>query len=347
MHRLSQRRRGFTLVELLVVIAIIGVLVALLLPAVQAAREAARRTQCTNNLKQLSLACHNFHDTYSMLPRGRKYDRWDTYTWTQYVLPYIEQQSIQENYFTLNSFGFVTAYPGPNGPIGDDPRLRTARHAEIKAFLCPSGGSAATNEIGTTAFGMVKGNYRGCVGTGDMYGSQPSGLSGGLFGLGIFGVVPDQSSDPTPTAGFVGAPPTSLAAVTDGTSNTAMLSEALTGRTSAGWGGPIGAIIYGNMGGGLYSHATTPNSSAPDRPIGPCPQDVGDTTYRAPCVSLGGNAWWTRSAVGAYTTARSFHPGGCSVAMGDASVKFISNTVDLLVWRALGTRNQGESVQLP
>lgn len=339
-------RRGFTLVELLVVIAIIGVLVALLLPAVQAAREAARRTQCVNNLKQLALACHNFHDTNGILPRGRKYDRWDTYTWSQYILPHIEQQAIKENYFTLEAFGFVASYPGPNGPIGNDTRLRTARHAEVKTFLCPSGGLAKTNEIGTTDYGLVKGNYRGCVGTGDMYGAQPSGLSGGQWGIGVFGVVANQSADPTPTAGFVRESPVTLAAITDGTSGTVMLSEALTGQTSSGWGGPIGAIIYGNMGGGLYSHATTPNSSAPDRPIGPCPQNQGDTTYKAPCLSLGGNAWWTPSAAGAYTAARSFHPGGCNVAMADASVRFATNTVDLLVWRAVGTRSQGETLQL-
>ena len=227
--RCARRRRAFTLVELLVVIAIIGILVALLLPAVQAARESARRTQCTNNLKQLALACHNFHDTYQILPHGRKYDRWDSYTWSEYILPYIEQQVTADNYFTLGSTGFVTSYPGPNGPIGDDQRLRDARHAKIKAFLCPSNGSEMTNELQTASFGLVKGNYRGCTSSGDMYGSQPSGLAVGPWGIGVFGVVPNQSIDPVPAAGFVRHLGNNMATILDGTSNTAMLSEGAAG----------------------------------------------------------------------------------------------------------------------
>jgi hypothetical protein len=315
---------------------------------VQAAREAARRTQCVNNVKQLALACHNFHDTYQILPHGRKYDRWDSYTWTQYILPYIEQSVIAENYFTLNATGFFTGYPGPNGPIGDDPRLRTARHAVINAFLCPSSGSVTTNELGSAAYGFVKGNYRGSAGSGDMYGDPPPGLTGGPWGIGVFGVRPNQSVDAVPTSGFVPHTGWNFATILDGTSNTAMISEALTGQTSAGWGGVIGETVYGNMGGGLYSHATTPNTSAADRPIGPCPRDMGDFTYRPPCVSLGGSAWWTRSGVGAYATARSLHRGGgVTVGMADGSVRFVTDSIDLTVWRALGTREGSDIGTLP
>ena len=91
----------------------------------------------------------------------------------------------------------------------------------------------------------------------------------------------------------------------------------------------------------------TPNSTSPDRPIGPCPADQGDGSYKPPCLSLGGNAWWTPSAQGAYTGARSNHPGGVNAVLGDGSVQFYADTVDLSLWRALGTRAGGESTDKP
>src|SRR5687768_9569753 len=123
------RRRvstGFTLVELLVVIAIIGVLVALLLPAVQAAREAARRMQCGNNLKQLGLACHNFHDTFKALPPSRSDDG---LTWCGYLLPYIEQRAYYE------AFDFTLPWPKQTVPA-----LKTP----LKPFICPTRRSPQT-----------------------------------------------------------------------------------------------------------------------------------------------------------------------------------------------------------
>jgi len=150
-----QRRKAFTLIELLVVIAIIAVLIALLLPAVQAAREAARRMQCTNNMKQLALACHNHHDSLGRLPYGVfepyavankdiSIDAKNPFgpNWLIYILPYVEQTSL---YNSCN----VAGYPGPNAVIVQDGkttptgvnlewRNTTIRGTVISAFLCPS-----------------------------------------------------------------------------------------------------------------------------------------------------------------------------------------------------------------
>ena len=142
-------RHGFTLIELLVVIAIIAVLIGLLLPAVQKVREAAAQTKCANNIKQLALAGHNYHDIKGQLPYGRKYDIWDTYTWTESVLPFLEQAAIFGGYWTQPQTGYQTNYPGPNGPIGDDVRLRTSRTANVPVFYCPSDNAPAGNEMNT------------------------------------------------------------------------------------------------------------------------------------------------------------------------------------------------------
>jgi prepilin-type N-terminal cleavage/methylation domain-containing protein len=340
------RRRGFTLIELLVVIAIIAILIGLLVPAVQKVREAAARIQCANNLKQLALACHSYHDGRKQLPYGRKFDNWDSYTWSELVLPYIEQNNVYKGYAFINVLDWQQFYPGSNGPIGNNAAQRQARHTVIPTFLCPSDSGPNTNEIGTTDYGMVRGNYRACTGSGDMYGSRTDATAG-PWGVGVFGVVPFQTTDPAGRIFNTTGPKTAgvkLTAITDGTSNTVLLSEALSPETSAGWGGPIGSILYGNMGGGLFTTTITPNSTSPDRPIGPCPQNQGITSYLAPCVSLGGNAWWTRSAVGAYVGARSQHTGGVNMALADASVRFIADSIDLTTWRAMGTRANGETV---
>jgi len=338
------------LIELLVVIAIIAVLIGLLLPAVQKVRSAAARATCSNNLKQLALACHSYHDTSGALPYGRKYDNWDTYTWSTLVLPYFEQGNVFNGYArTMALTDWMQSYPGSNGPIGNDVNQRNARHSMMKVYLCPADIGPNTNEIGTNEYGGIRGNYRGCTGSGDMYGSSVD-TSGGPWGIGVFGVVPFQTVDPNRKIFTTSGPKTAgvtLDGIVDGSSNTVMLSEGLSPETSAGWGGPIGMTIYGNMGGGLLTTTLTPNSTSPDRPIGPCPQTQGISSYLAPCVSLGGNAWWTRSAVGAHAAARSMHGGGVNAAMADGSVRFVTDSVDLATWRAMGTRANGEAVTLP
>ena len=343
MRRPVRPRCGFTLVELLVVIAIIGVLVALLLPAVQSARESARRMKCMNNIKQLSLACHNFESARGEFPYGRKYDIWDTYTWTQLTLPYIEQAAVHEQYFTLHQQGYATSVNGANGPIGGDTRLHNARHTKIVAWYCPSDIGPVGNEITSTDYGFWRGSYRGCTGTGDMYAGAPNSVTGGPWYLGVFGVKSKQSIDAgasVPTRG------SRMAEITDGTSNTLLVAEGMLNTITPGWGGPIGEIIYGNMAGALFSATLTPNSTTADRVIGPCPQPT-DARYRAPCVSIGGNSWWTPSAAGAHAASRSYHPNGVNASCADGSTRFFTNTMDLATWRAMGTRDGGESLTAP
>jgi len=346
--------RGFTLVELLVVIAIIGILVALLLPAIQAAREAARRSSCVNNIKNLSLACLTYESAKKELPYGRKFDVWDAYTWTQLILPNIEFQEVYDLYWTLPDpvYSNLRAAGGNNlgassyGPLADDARMRQARHTQIPIYYCPSSKAPAANEMDTPGYGFWRGNYTGCVGGGDMYGNRilfndgppPPHITEGQW-KGAFAV---KLHTPTPDPPLLYTP-VRLKDFTDGTSNTLLISETLV-PTVAGWGGAIGETIYGNMGGALFSAYTTPNSSIEDRPNGPCPQTQGDNEYPAPCQSNGG----TGGASGArgYAAARSNHPGGVNVSLADASVRFVSDDVAQDVWRAMGTRAWDETLKL-
>ena len=152
-----------------------------------------------------------------------------------------------------------------------------------------------------------------------------------------------QSVDPgavVPTRG------TRQEEVVDGLSNTVLISEGVVPRYS-GFAGAIGELYYGNMGGPLFSASLTPNSSSPDRPVGPCPRDAGDTQYAPPCLTYGGYGWGKPSAAGSQAAARSRHAGGVTTAMADGSVAFVSDSMDVKVWRSLATRAGGEVVQMP
>jgi prepilin-type N-terminal cleavage/methylation domain-containing protein/prepilin-type processing-associated H-X9-DG protein len=338
-------RPAFTLIELLVVIAIIAILIGLLLPAVQKVRESANRATCSNNLKQLALACHTYQDAKKRFPYGRRYDIWDTFSWTVLVLPFMEQKDVYQGYWiSLRQSPFMEDYPGPNGPIGDNVQLRAARTAMIAPFYCPSDPAGIqTNEIDTSEYGFIRGNYRGCVGAGDMYGKATDGTPG-PWGVGVFGVRSGQSDDNDAKVRTSGV---RMQDIQDGASETLLLSEGLVCSVSPGWGGPIGEIIYGNMGGALFSASLTPNSLNADRPIGPCPQDQGDMVYKQPCSSLGGNAWWTPSAAGAHAGARCAHGGGVNAALADGSVRYVADNIAVSIWRGLATRAGGETVSLP
>ncbi|TWT76826.1 putative major pilin subunit [Posidoniimonas polymericola] len=340
----GQASRGFTLVELLVVIAIIGILIALLLPAVQSAREAARRTGCTNNQKQLSLACLNYESTYGHLPYGRKVDRWDSYTWSQYVLPFMEEQAVQDLYHDLFDTSGENAYR-PAGHV--DAMKRQARESFVAGWYCPSDQTPVGNELESPTWGFLRGNYRGCVGSGDMYGNTPlardfrrdvqNGVVG--FGPGCM-AIKNLQGYPGIDPAFSGGPPTKvrLAKLSDGTSKTLLISEGVVPTENLGWGGVFGEIIYGNMGGALFNTTYGPNTGESDTVYSPCPALESDYPFQDRCKGSGHPGATSPGGTDTVAAARSHHNGGVIGAMADGSVHFFTEGIELPIWRAIGTR---------
>ena len=332
----SSRRgpRGFTLIELLVVIGIIAILAGLLLPAVQAAREAARRARCANNLRQLALASHAYHDAHGMLPTPVTNNNGTPYVGLFSVharmLPYLEMGAV---YDAIN-FTQGTApleWPGSNVPLPKDvPGLATnatAYRTGVGLFLCP-GDDGPFHEAGCS--------YRGNAGVGWFIATDAE--------------FPDSANGLFPDMGRV-----TFAAVPDGLSHTAAFSERFQGKGSRESPDPthdffimpamvqtadqlvvscrVAArqtsqnFVYGGRWWfwtgrerTLYNHAQAPNGRVPDCLFG----------------SMQGAA--------GMATARSWHPGGVNVAMGDGSVRFVKDSIGQAVWRGLGTRNGGELV---
>ncbi len=298
-------RRGFTLVELLVVIAIIGVLVALLLPAVQQAREAARRMSCSNNMKQLGLALHNYHDTFKVFPYGWLSSSYmqtlKRDCWYQRILPFIEQGAAYDQYMAWNGQWIM-----------DTPAA--IRDLQVPALVCPSDASApAVGGSGGYRSGAdgFQGTYVGCRGSQILL---RNGENGGIFNL---------------------ASKTKFASVVDGTSNTLAFSEAIIrGSTNTGgWGGPGGYWGGAEWGGFGYTCYEPPNTTVPDR-IYKC---KNESFPNSPCVSVG-------STTQIETYARSYHPGGVMATLCDGSVRFIAETINRQTYQALGTRQGAEVV---
>jgi prepilin-type N-terminal cleavage/methylation domain-containing protein/prepilin-type processing-associated H-X9-DG protein len=359
----SQRWRAFTLVELLVVIAIIGILVALLLPAVQAAREAARRMQCSNHIKQLGLAMHNYEDTYKKLPPGAMGTNptgcaWNSNTGTcnsagpiYHMLPFLEQKGLHDQIWSTLTIGAVT-YP-PGGPWVNHAAY-TPYQQRLPFTRCPSDGKAANPHPHNSPIAPV--NY--CFSRGD--------LINNIVGPG------NALRGPFTTGQCV-----SLADIVDGTSNTLAISEQAiyTGNVRELKGSyctvgnlqnsPIVAMAYKGPSGTLNcttfaaSHHRRGESWASGFPI--C---TGFNTVLPPNspIALNATGEWNWGVI----PPQSYHPGGVNAGMCDGSVQFISETINTGnlalpqynaqtppvknspygVWGALGSMNGGESAAL-
>lgn len=306
----ARRRSGFTLVELLVVIAIIGILVAMLLPAVQSAREAGRRMSCQNNLKQIGLALHNFHDTNISLPQGAVnnslYGR-DSYSWYAQVLPFMEQQNMFDQLDVKNG------RPNGNATNGGDMRKKL-----WKGMLCPSD-TPKIQEDGVASWQWALHNYVTCYGDANFNsGLEPWNVVSGYAGKG--GMLDLHK-------------PANFRDTTDGLSNTLLFGEIITPEKENIWGamGRTGCA----MGAGFTTYLT-PNASANDR-LNRCHTNLG-SNYGAKCTAHADWDWGANVAA-----VRSWHFGGAQVTLGDGSVRFAPNNIDTVVWRSLGTRSGGES----
>jgi prepilin-type N-terminal cleavage/methylation domain-containing protein/prepilin-type processing-associated H-X9-DG protein len=355
----SRRDSGFTLIELLVVIAIIAVLIALLLPAVQGAREAARHAQCTNNLKQIGLGTHNYHQANNSLSPGHFGVGWNDWNSQTMLLPYIEQNTV------FNSINFAQIPNPPGSGCSACPGVsfnNTINLVKFNFLLCPSDIDRLTNPYGHI-------NYSGNAG------NAPEGIWDNYMHSacnGLFASVQHGG----PNWGLPNVPPVTFADVTDGLSNTAAYSEKVkgigtgyngfdpmkptsaemsvnvdhTGMTNGAWNDAIPNVYFlacnaqnpynatagnfntagsishgefwwdGHYETGNYNHIMTPNTWS--------------------CDDASNN--WVNDA-GA-TDASSRHPGGVNLLLADGSVRFIKNSISPQIWWALGSRNGGEVI---
>jgi prepilin-type N-terminal cleavage/methylation domain-containing protein/prepilin-type processing-associated H-X9-DG protein len=313
-HRPVARRWGFTLIELLVVIAIIGILIGLLLPAVQKVREAANRMKCANNLKQLGLGLHNFHGSYGAFPKAGKLS--NELSWHVFVLPFIEQDALYRQFsFSVGSY-CGSSGTGPNKNI-------YAINNEIKMFICPTSPvtqmlTNAPNNVNTPEMFGTKSpyttHYYGVMGpkgtnaaTAKAYTWDNTGAQGGFARDGIFMYdTVATSTSPGPDLGYA------LTDVIDGTSNTLLLGE-------MSWANDVTGTRYRSWVRGCDGNLVCSGS-----------RNVANS-INSPSIAL-----FNDISFG------SQHPGGANFCLGDGSVRFLSENINLSTYLALASRNGGE-----
>jgi prepilin-type N-terminal cleavage/methylation domain-containing protein len=344
-------RRAFTLIELLVVIAIIAILIALLLPAVQQAREAARRTQCKNNMKQMGLSIHNYESTYGRVPSSGEYSDYRNFTRSFFpvstftaILPYIDQAPIYNQWdMSLPYNASPTTYPNS--------RNVTLATSHIEPFLCPSNGNFSKNG-GTAPAGST--------------GPFSSGTLGANYGQTDYMPVPYTDLDPvtglrnpmTATArgadkpGLLGgAGEAGFRDCTDGLSNTACIFEDAgkpASIASTKYAAPAGFTTVDNCG-TLAGGGRCPNrwadADSGSGVSGPPNLGTGETkVINNNNNPKGGPAGclWANNNCGPNDEPFSFHTGGCHATLGDGSVRFISENVDRNIVRQLVDRADGQ-----
>jgi prepilin-type N-terminal cleavage/methylation domain-containing protein/prepilin-type processing-associated H-X9-DG protein len=333
-------RRGFTLVELLVVIAIIAVLIGLLLPAVQKVRESAARLKCQNNLKQIGLACHNYHDVYQSLPPGKNhsyagaaaYARWSHLS---ALLPYVEQ----DNLYKSIDFTFAPETPGMAGvihfmPPWQNPNRENAAQCRtlVPFFLCPS-------DINPPPDWPGENNYLGNLGAQTLCDlseqlpstidptATPNGIfyflshvrlvdiTDGTTNTALFSEKLRGDGNPNPQTDMFSMPnPTTMpladAALLECNNLNPLTATPLTSKQGASW-------VMGEMCCSTYNHVATPNTRT--------------------CAGIGFPGNMANMAMVVPPSSR--HTGGVNVLLCDGSVRFVFDGISLPTWRALGTRN--------
>jgi prepilin-type N-terminal cleavage/methylation domain-containing protein/prepilin-type processing-associated H-X9-DG protein len=369
---ISQGRPAFTLIELLVVIAIIAILISLLLPAVQKVRESAARLQCQNNLKQIVLATHNYHDSYKEFPKGcympyamdgdPTNNTQDIHApfgpnWAVYILPFIEQQNL---FKSVNVFG----YPGTNNlanMASYDRSWRALRGATVAIYLCPSDGNnqiAYNDPSGVDCppeVGWARGNYAATAGftDSDHTTNGSDAITNNPFdGTASDGVVPNNPANPPIPKGpifyFCTGPKSGskMAGITDGTSNTIMFNEIRAGISPLD---PRGVWAIGHPGCSITnagrSYNPTPNNLLGDD------ANSGDelqNAYKFWYFGIGA------AGMGAFPNvpgdlmnsamARSLHIGGVNAGFADGSVRFVSNAIDQYTWCILQSKDDGQVI---